>query len=132
MAQGRRWWTAQESRERQASKHPTKSAAWHQRRALAGVTKWIGGTPTLHYCRSGYEWVNGQYVKTDPKGTGITQSFGTNRASERAERQASRKRTHARAAAKRAGLERYWRTKDIAAARQRELRADKQRMRSNG
>lgn len=42
---------------------------------LKGLIKWQGRMPTLHYHRQGFAWVNGQYVKTQPKATGLTMAF---------------------------------------------------------
>lgn len=105
---------------------------------LAGCVKWQGGEPTLHYVRDGYQWVNGEYVKVDPRGTGVTQTFSTNRAQERADRHAAdhpgkgrpkreglRPRS-ARSVAKALAREQFERVKPINAARLKALKADRQ------
>jgi hypothetical protein len=107
-------------------------------RKLKGLVKWINGRPTLHYVKSGFTWVSGDYVKLVPRATGITQTFGTSRAQERADRHAAdhpgkgrpkrdglRPRS-ARAKSKALAREQFERVKPINAARLGALKADRQ------
>lgn len=106
-------------------------------RRLGGQAKWVGGEPTLSYARDGYAWVNGERVKVDPRGTGVTQSFSYSRAQEREDRhhqahpgkgrpkrEGQRPRSE-RAKAKALARERYERVKPINEARLKALKQDR-------
>lgn len=121
------------TKERYRKERQTKERA----KGLAGCIKWQGGQPTLHYARDGYAWVNGRYVKVDPRGTGITQTFSNSRAQEREarhhqdhpgsglpKREGQRKRSE-RSRSKQRAREQFERASAIANARLKALKADR-------
>jgi hypothetical protein len=117
---------AQARKQASAVKDKGKADRARRERRLAGVSKWANGVASVHYARDGYQWVNGKYIKVDPRGTGTTQTFSTNRHDERAEHAAYARKSKARHKAKMRARTQYEAVKPLALARLKALKADKQ------
>jgi hypothetical protein len=98
---------------------------------IKGLVKWQSGEPTVHYSRAGYRWVNGRYEKVNPRASGLTFRFSTNRAQARADDSAWRKEHGSRHQAKVEARQKFARLRVETNARVKQVKADEKVKRAN-